>query len=112
VSEDLDNKLHRALRPVDPGPDFTQRVMLRVAQNQLPRHARTWRWTSAALAAALVLLMIAGGVYHWQESRKAAGLAARRQVIEALRVTSDKLDLAYRLVNTPPQPGPDGDSGV
>jgi hypothetical protein len=113
VSEDLENKLRRALRPVDPGVDFTRGVMERVAENQLPRRRRILRfgWPSA-VAASLLLLMIGAGVHQWQESRKAAGLAARQQVIEALRVTSDKLDLAYRLVNTPPQPRPDGDSGV
>jgi hypothetical protein len=36
-----------------------------------------------------------------QEQRD--GLAASRQLMEALRVTSQKLDLAYQAVQTPPE---------
>jgi hypothetical protein len=39
-------------------------------------------------------------VHERQQRQKEAGLAARAQVLEALQVTSEKLDLAYRLVNT------------
>jgi hypothetical protein len=113
MSEDLEGKVRRALRPIDPGEDFTRRVMDRVS-NTPPRAAHPRRrvtWIPAAAIAASLLMMVVV-IYEWQQSRKEAGLAARAQVIEALRVTNDKLDLAYRLVNEPPKPAPDGDPGA
>ena len=57
-------------------------------------------------AAALILRR------EWHEPRDLQGPEARRQLIEALRVTSQKLDLAYRIVNTPPASGDDQGSGA
>jgi hypothetical protein len=100
MSDHLDNQLRDALRPVDPGEEFTQRVMLRVAHDT--RRSR-WlmpaglQWLSVTLAAAVVLgLLIA---HDWQVRREQQGLEARKQLLEALRVTGEKLDLAYRVVN-------------
>jgi negative regulator of sigma E activity len=112
MSEELERLLRRALRPVDPGEDFTARVMARVSAKPRNLRARSWRvaWIPAALAASALLVL--AGVYEWQQRQKEAGLAARAQVLEALRVTSEKLDLAYRLINTSSRPAPDRDSGA
>ena len=108
MSEDLDATLRKALRPVDPGEDFTARVMARVAAEPAePERSREMRsrglrrfvWLPAALAAGLVLVVVAVHLRHVRQEE--AGLAARDQVMEALRVTSQKLDLAYRTVNAP-----------
>jgi negative regulator of sigma E activity len=111
MSEDLDATLRKALRPVDPGEDFTARVMARVAAGPAgpagPQRSREMRsrglrrfvWLPAALAAGLVLVVVAVHLRHVRQEE--AGLAARDQVMEALRVTSQKLDLAYRTVNAP-----------
>jgi hypothetical protein len=37
------------------------------------------------------------------EQERREGLAASRELMEALRVTSQKLDLAYQAVKTPPE---------
>ena len=66
-----------------------------------------------AFAAALVLSMILG--QHVAEVqgqrqadlREAAGRAASRELMQALHVTSQKLDLAYQAVKTPPPPAGD-----
>jgi hypothetical protein len=112
VNEELEEQLRRALRPVDPGEAFTARVLAQISPN--PRNVRgRWRraaWIPAALAASV--LLVVAGVYEWQQRQKEAGLAARAQVLEALRVTSQKLDLAYRLINTMPRHAPDRDSGA
>lgn len=115
MNDDLDNKLRKALRPVDPGEEFTARVLARAAEEGArgdagaPRSSRKVPrsvWMSAALAASLVLVVAVAHV--WREHREEAGLAARDQVMEALRVTSEKLDLAYEIVNRPaPPPGED-----
>jgi hypothetical protein len=101
MSSDLDSRLRRALRPVDPGEQFTQRVLTRIASepaqstNRAPR--TIIRWTSAAFAVSIVLSILVQ--HEWQARRTQQGLAARRQLLEALRLASDKLDVAYRAVN-------------
>ncbi len=116
MSDDLDNTLRKALRPVDPGEDFTARVLARVAADgvsgasgAVPATRKVARsvWLPAALAASLALVVF--GVHKWNVRQEEAGLAARDQVMEALRVTSQKLDLAYQTVNSPaPAPASDG----
>jgi hypothetical protein len=100
MSNHLDDQLRDALRPVDPGEQFTQDVMQRMA------HARSrsrrsapagLQWLSVALAAAVVLGFLI--THDWQVRREQQGLEARKQLLEALRVTGEKLDLAYRVVN-------------
>jgi hypothetical protein len=68
-------------------------------------------WLSAGLAAAV---LVAVGAFQYQRAahEREAGLEARREVIEALRVTTQKLDLAYRTVRTQSNARPDGDPGV
>jgi hypothetical protein len=106
MSDDLESRLRRALRPVAPGEQFSARLLERVAAAERPpapssrstprRGAATW-WLSAGFAASLLLALgIAHRASESQERR--AGLAARRQVFEALSVTNQKLDLAYRTV--------------
>jgi hypothetical protein len=99
MSNDLETRLRAALRPVAPSDDFKRTLMARVG----PRIARrgfkpaVW-WISASLAASL---LIAVGVQRNQESReRESGLEARREVVEALRVTSQKLNLAYDAVKS------------
>jgi len=116
---DLDAELRAALRPVEPPDGFTARVMARVAARQqsanqqpqgqrppsrrapLRRAAPGWgapRWRLPLGLAAAVLLSL--GVYvrvHLQR-QQLAGLEARRQVIEALRLTDQKFDLAFQTV--------------
>jgi hypothetical protein len=92
MSDDLDAELRRALRPVEPPRGFTERVMTRVAAGPRAR----WRVPFGLAATALLGL----GIYvHSQHQRQQlAGLEARREVIEALRLTDQKLDLAYQTV--------------
>jgi negative regulator of sigma E activity len=106
MNDDLEARLHRALRPVDPGEQFTQRVLARIASEparSTPRlPPKPLRWASAALAASIIFGLVVA--HQWQAQRTQQGLAARRQLLEALRVTSDKLDIAYRAVNDGDRP--------
>jgi hypothetical protein len=114
VNDDLDNKLRKALRPVDPGEEFTARVLARAAEEGAggertapPRKVPRFVWVPAALAASVALVVVVAHV--WREQQEATGLAARDQVMDALRMTSEKLDLAYEIVNHPaPSPEEDG----
>lgn len=111
MSNDLEDRLRAALRPVEPPDGFVERVLARSARSAsaegpaVTREATgrsSWLhrpWLTGALAASLVLALLGG--HLWQEQReRAAGLAAREQLMEALRVTSEKLDLVYEGVNS------------
>jgi hypothetical protein len=107
TDDDLEKRLRAALRPVDPPPGFANRVMTRIgtSESQSPRGwrlahwrsaaARPTRWLPVALAASAILAVVLVHEHHKREE----GLQARQQLIEALRVTGAKLDLAYRAVN-------------
>jgi hypothetical protein len=109
MSRDIEELLRSGLRPVEPGEAFTRQVMARVEREraahgtgraQARPRARMFRWASAALAASAVIAVV---IFHQVEERRerVEGLAAREQLLEALRVTSEKLDLAYRGVQAP-----------
>ena len=100
MNDDIEDQLRRALRPVDPEEGFADRVMARVRTE--PAVASRWRQHrflsfGAALAASVVLGVVL--VHAWQIQRERRGLEARQQLIEALRVTGEKLDIVYRGVN-------------
>ena len=106
MSDDLERRLRQALRPVPPGEEFSARMQERVAlasrppasgSNSTPRRGAARWWLSAGLAASLLLAL---GIRHREveAQERLAGLAARQQVFEALRVTNQKLDLAYHTV--------------
>lgn len=97
MTEELENGLRRSLRATDPGELFTRRVMQRLPHEHrvAPRRWLTW---SAGLAASLLLVF---GIRQQvlEQREQAAGLRAKRELLEALRVTSGKLDLAYQAVD-------------
>jgi hypothetical protein len=102
MNQDIESRLRSILRPVAPTDEFSQQLVTRVdARPGRPR--RSGWWLSAGIAASL--LLAAGVQYQAQQARERAnGLEARRQVVEALRMTSQKLNLAYETVK--------GESGV
>jgi hypothetical protein len=102
----FENRLKAALAPQDPGPDFTASVLEAVKQ-QAPsqaapaRPSRLVQWLSVGIAACLVAA-ITVTIQIRDAREREAGLRAKAQVLEALQVTSEKLNLAYRVVH--PQP--------
>ena|SRR5271165_7263082 len=109
MNEDLESQLRAALRPVAPSKAFEKQLIARLTgkpPHAQPKAGRGWaglqsrtRWLSAAAAACL---LIAVGMQHQLQERRERdhGLEARRQVVEALRVTSQKLNLAYEIVKS------------
>jgi hypothetical protein len=96
MSEDFEEQLRHALRAVDPPRDISAIVAARLGATRPPEKRRgVWAWP-VGLAASV--LLVAGYQYQRHVQEVSAGLEARRQVIEALRVTNEKLDLAYRAV--------------
>lgn len=107
MSQDIERQLREALRPVEPDEGFEQRLLARVARERVRSLARVNRWVAVALAASMAFAAILG-THEWQVRREQAGLEARKQLIEALRLTGEKLDVAYQAVNREaPQPTDD-----
>ena len=115
----LEDDLRRAMRPVDPGPEFTARVLAaveaetrgavpldahrRVAAERpsAPAFRRQWArrsWMWPALAASLVGA-VAGARYFEVKRETERGLEARTQLMQALRVTSEKLAVAREVID-------------
>jgi hypothetical protein len=107
MSADLEEALRAALRPVDPREGFTRGVLARLADPPA-QASRDWvRRAGVPLAASLLVALAGAGVWHAQRVRE--GEQARLQLLQALRVTGQKLDVAYRAVNEPrPLPGHSG----
>src|SRR5262245_10180699 len=120
MSEEIENQLRRALRPIEPPAGFAERVMRALPERQVPapvtvltiaappRKSLWQRYSApAALAASLVVAVLLGqhvGEQRVEREQLAAGLAARQELMQALRVTSRKLDIAYEAVqSTPPE---------
>jgi len=108
MSEDLESQMRAALRSVAPSEQFSQKLVASVT-SQPPAAPKARRrvaglpllawWSSAGLAACVVLAV--GIQQHLQQQRlQQSGLEARREVMEALRVTSQKLNLAYEAVKS------------
>jgi len=102
----LERRLRAALAPADPPPGFVAGVMARVAaEPAAPQRARrspaVVSWVAFGLAASVVLSVLLA--HQWQVRRIEQGREARRQLLEALRVTDEKLDLTYRVVNAQPR---------
>jgi len=116
MNENFEDELRRRLRAVDAPGGFTERLMaaLPVEKNPtvvafIPKAARPARQfgVPAALAASLLGAVLFG--MHVANDRslreEQEGIAASQQLMQALRVTSQKLDLAYEAVNNPPTAG-------
>ena len=115
----FDEELKLALRREEPSPDFTDRVMARVAELQKREKPREkmgrlrrlaeffqpprMKWATAGAMA--ILLVIAGfGVHHRRESERkrlaeiVEGERAKEQVMLAMRIASAKLNIAQKKV--------------
>jgi hypothetical protein len=110
VNNDLESRLREALAPLAPRNELTEKLIAGVTGKPAPDKVtspfdrparRTWqastRWWPVGLAAA-VLVGVGIQQYVQQIHEREVGFEARRQVVLALRMTSQKLDLAYRAV--------------
>jgi hypothetical protein len=122
MTDEFENQLRRVLRPVDAPDGFADRLLKRLPERDRPlvvplptasrRPVRNFA-LPAALAASLVIAVVLGQqlarerderlAQQRAELEEAAGRAASREIMQALRVTSQKLDMAYEAVNTPPE---------
>ena len=121
MTDNFEDELRRALRPVKAPAGFADRVLRALPERResgvIPLASRAvaarppnyWQRlrAPAALAASLTLAVVLGQqvAIHQQQREEADGLAASQELLQALRVTSQKLDLAYQAVKSPPAAG-------
>ncbi len=116
----FDEELRHALRREEPSPDFTDRVMARIAELQKrekPREKTDWlrrlaeffqptrmKWATVG-AMAVVLAIAAFGVNYRRVNERmrlaeiAEGERAKEQVMLAMRIASAKLNVARKKVH-------------
>lgn len=113
MNDEFENRLRQALRPVDAPEGFAERLMKRLPERERPvvvalpvkspRRRHHPFGIPAALAASLLVAVVLGQQFasRLMHLEEAEGLAAKQELLQALRVTSNKLDLAYEAVNNP-----------
>jgi len=95
----LEQQLREALRRQDPPEGFAERVLQR-AQAAPPLRRRP-PFLLAAAASILGLLVPLGLGYHLHEVHRRAEIArAQAQMLLALQVTSQKINLAFKHLQT------------
>ncbi|MCI0662093.1 MAG: hypothetical protein L0220_13565 [Acidobacteria bacterium] len=118
---DLEEELKRALRREDASPNFSDRVMERIARStaatkrENSREGKGWRqrlaellkpvrmkWAVAGATACLLTFTVLG-VHRYREHQReiaeiAEGERAREQVILAMKIASAKLNIAQKKV--------------
>jgi hypothetical protein len=101
---DIDRALERAMEADDPGPAFAGRVIAAItgdAAAARPASTRTGHpvvWRALLPLAATVALTVAG--MQWQAARAedARARAAHEQLLQALRLTGEKLNDVHRAI--------------
>lgn len=95
----FEDQLKRALGRVEPPPDFTQKVLERLAREAASppprRHLFAGRWMAAAAAA---VLLAGSGVLYQHHERELQGEAAKQQLLIALHIAGAKLQQAQQHV--------------
>lgn len=108
-----EDNLRSALKRQEPGEPFTERVMLRIHQEEAkassPRPARKtvpffWRLLQlrAAIACVLVTALALAGWLGIARYRKAQERRAAEQAILALKITTSKLNYVLERVKSSP----------
>lgn len=102
----LEEELRRALTRKEPPEGFADRVLAAARAHTAARERRLpwWRRSRLVPAAAVCLLLLAGGIAldrHRRREVLARGEAASQQVITALRITAAKLQMVQARVSRP-----------
>src|ERR1700728_760272 len=110
---DLEKQLRDALRPAAPPEGFAERIAARIEAVRLRRRRPSplFLWSAAALSTSPVVGLSA--LHQWKLRREQQqGLQARSELMEAQRLTGEKLDLAYRGVSDAFRPANPDDAGT
>jgi hypothetical protein len=114
MNDQFEDELRLRLRPVDAPDGFAERVIralpavakpVLIGAAPAPARARFRQFgMPAALAASLLVAVLLGQHVALEKERLAEqrGREASLELMQALRVTSQKLDIAYQAVQSPP----------
>ena len=98
MSRDLEQDLRHALRPVDPTPEFTNKLLANIAAERCRAASNKRPWLRQLAVAASVLLALGLGWRTYQQRERA--LQAHAELLKALAITSRSLDHAYQAVHS------------
>ena len=96
----LEPRLREALRRQDPPEGFAERVLQRAQRS--PRRRSPPRWLLAA-SILTVLVPLGWGYRAYEAHRRAEAERAQAQLALALRITSQKLNLAFKHLQPEPE---------
>ena len=91
----LEDDLKRVLQRQEPDPGLAGRVLARALTAEQPRKRPAW-WRAAAASVALATLL--GGYTTWRVVEHRRGERAREQVLQAMRIASEKVHYAQQEV--------------
>jgi negative regulator of sigma E activity len=98
VSQDLEQDLREALRPVEPAPEFTNRLLAKIATARRGAASNRRPWLRQMAVAASLVLALGLGWRTYQQRERA--LQAHAELLKALAITSRSLDHAYQAVHS------------
>jgi hypothetical protein len=100
VNRDLEQDLRQALRPVDPTPEFTSKLLdtLATKRRATKSTGRPWLRPMAMAASILLALGLSWGTYQHQQRERA--FEAHAELLKALAITNRSLDHAYEAVQS------------
>lgn len=106
--KDLENELRKVLERREPPEGFADRVLAQLEPAPTPKpgwrealislvHIPRLRWVAVGVAACLLLTL---GALHYRrvQQERAAGEAAKAQVMQALRIASSKLNVTIKKI--------------
>jgi len=90
-----DDELRDALKRRDPPAGFAERVLAKTRQIDDESQPIGWSWM---MAAAAMLVVTAGTALYQEQARRSEGERAKREVLQALRITGEKLRTVHAQV--------------
>ncbi len=97
----FEDDLRIAMKREEPSEGFAERVLAKAGEAKQSTWNRFFAWPGLkwALASAVCLMLAVGGIgYKRANDERAKGEAAKAQLMLALRITADKLQLAQMKV--------------
>jgi hypothetical protein len=97
----LEDDLRIAMKREEPPEGFAERVLAKTETAKQRAWSRIFAWPGLkwALAGAMCLILVVGGIeYKRAQDERVRGEAAKEQLMLALRITADKLQLAQTKV--------------
>jgi len=101
IQDPFEDRLRQSLRRVDPPAEFVEHVLRRVQDASVERRSpvlfsRPPVWLAAAVLAGLAL---SAGLWQRERRIRAEGERAKAQLLQALEISSSKLNGVLRKVN-------------